>query len=425
MRRAAIGAALLLVVSATSAHASVEAGETLFKARGCGGCHKVNGQGGAIGPDLSNEAAKGHDREWHIKHFLDPSGVTPGSMMPRMVKTREEAGDLADYVMSLGATETAPAPEAPAPAPEEKTEAAPAREAAPAGEAAPAAPAAPPKAVVEAAPPPPAAAPAPAPVSEPSAERGQALFRKKGCTGCHSIRGQGGSIGPDLTFEGEVAGHDADWQRRHLADPRAVTPGSTMPPFRLSEAETADLIAFLTGLKHRPEDRALSAEAKERFTALGERLEALKARVARAHAKGRNVDDLNVELSAARTRVTTVDEMIRTGNVVGAEDEIKAAEGIAQKLTEQLQAFDAQLRDRVSMAGIVVAGLLFGSFVITRKVRLLVREWDAAEGEREARRARGRKGPAPSEAKQTPPPEVPEATKETSEAPPEPPEEDA
>jgi mono/diheme cytochrome c family protein len=396
---AAIGAALLLVVSATSAHASVEAGETLFKARGCAGCHKVNGQGGAIGPDLSNEAAKGHDREWHIKHFLDPSGVTPGSMMPRLVKTREEAGDLADYVMSLGA-EAVPAPGAAstpeaAPAPEEKT---------------------------EAAPPAPAAAPAPAPVSEPSAERGQALFRKKGCTGCHRIRGQGGSIGPDLTFEGEVAGHDADWHRRHLADPRAVTPGSTMPPFRLSEAETADLIAFLTSQVHRPEDRALSAEAKERFTALGERLEALKARVARAHAKGRNVDDLNVELSAARTRVTTVDEMIRTGNVVGAEDEIKAAEGIAQKLTEQLQDFDAQLRDRVSMAGIVVAGLLFGSFVITRKVRLLVREWDAAEGEREARRARGRRGPLPPEPTRVEPEPTAEAPSET---PPEPPEEQA
>jgi mono/diheme cytochrome c family protein len=408
MRRAAIGAALLLVVSATSAHASVEAGETLFKARGCGGCHKVNGQGGAIGPDLSNEAAKGHDREWHIKHFLDPSGVTPGSMMPRLVKTREEAGDLADYVMSLGA-EAVPAPGAAstpeaAPAPEEKTE------------AAPPAPAAPPKAVVEAAP------PAPKPVSEPSAERGQALFRKKGCTGCHRIRGQGGSIGPDLTFEGEVAGHDADWHRRHLADPRAVTPGSTMPPFRLSEAETADLIAFLTSQVHRPEDRALSAEAKERFTALGERLEALKARVARAHAKGRNVDDLNVELSAARTRVTTVDEMIRTGNVVGAEDEIKAAEGIAQKLTEQLQDFDAQLRDRVSMAGIVVAGLLFGSFVITRKVRLLVREWDAAEGEREARRAQGRRGPLPPEPTRVEPEPTAEAPSET---PPEPPEEQA
>jgi mono/diheme cytochrome c family protein len=385
---AAIGVALLLLTFSASAQASVEAGQKLFQARGCGGCHKVNGEGGAIGPDLTNEAAKGHDRDWHVRHFLDPSGVTPGSIMPRLVKTPGEAGDLADYVMSLGAA--AAAPEAAPPAPP--------------GPAAAAPPA--PQAVLQAAPAPEAApAPAPAPVA-PSAERGKALFTAKGCVGCHRIRGTGGSLGPELTFEGEVAGHDAAWHRRHLADPRSVTPGSTMPAFKLTEADAADLIAFLTAQVHRPEDRSLGAEAQERFAALQGRLETLDARVARAHAKGRNVDDLNVALAGARTHVSTVEEMIRKGDVVGAEDEIKAAEGIAQDVTLKVQAFDAQLRDRFTMAGVVVAGLLFGSFVITRKVRLLVREWDADEGEREARRSRGRRGPPPPGAADTPPPKV-------------------
>jgi len=390
-RRAAIGAVLLLLSTVASgvasgpARASVEEGQRLFQARGCPGCHLVGRVGGAIGPDLTNEGTKGHDRDWHVRHLLDPSGVTPGSFMPRLVKSPEEAGDLADYVLSLGA---APATAAPAEAPT-------APPAAPAP--APAPKAAPVPAPAAAVAPAPEAAPKPAlkPASEPNAERGQALFQTRGCTGCHRIRGSGGTLGPELTYEGEVAGHDADWHRRHLADPRAVTPGSTMPAFRLTEAETADLVAFLTGLTHRPEDRVLSADAAARFAALGERLATLDARVARAHAKGRNVDDLNVQVAAARTRVSTVEEMIRKGDVAGAEDEIKDAEGIAQGVTAKLLAFDGQLRDRVYMASLVVAALLFGSFVITRKVHLLVTEWDAAEGEREARRARGRRGPPP------------------------------
>jgi len=399
--RAAIGAALLLL-SAIPAHASVEEGKRLFMARGCSGCHKVGSQGGAIGPELTNEGAAGRDRDWHVRHFLDPSGVVPGSIMPRLVKSEEEAGHLTDYVMSLGAAAAAPAPEAappeaapPAPAPKAETAAPPSPAA---EEAAPAAPA--PEAAAAPAPEPP-----PEPPAAPSAERGEALFQAKGCPGCHRIRGSGGTLGPDLTFEGEVAGHDPAWHRRHLADPRAVTPGSTMPPFRLSEAEAGDLVAFLTGLTHRPEDRALSADASARFAALGARLAGLEERVAHAHAKGRNVDDLNVEIAAARTRVSTVEEMIRKGEAAGAEDEIKAAEGIAQEVTARIQAFDGQLRDRVTMAGLVVAGILFGSFVITRKVRLLVTEWDAAEGEREARRARGRRGPAPGPAAPKAPPE--------------------
>jgi cbb3-type cytochrome oxidase cytochrome c subunit len=375
-RRAAIGAALLLL-SAVPAHASVEEGQRLFQARGCPGCHKVGGAGGAIGPDLTEEATKGHDRDWHVRHLLNPSDVTPGSIMPRLVKSPDEAGNLADYLMSLGA--------APAAAPEAAT-----------ASPAPAAPAVPPPAAQV---PAPATAPEAAPAAEaapaPSAERGQALFQARGCPACHTIRGTGGTLGPELTFEGEVQGHDADWHRRHLADPRAVTPGSTMPAFRLSEAEAGDLVAFLTSLKHRPEDRALSAGAAARFKALGERLADLDARIARAHAKGRNVDDLNVQITAARTHVSTVEEMIRKGDVAEAEAEIKGAEGIAQEVTVQLQDFDGQLRDRVYMASLVVTALLFGSFVITRKVRLLVTEWDAAEHEREARRAQGRRGPLP------------------------------
>jgi len=239
-----------------------------------------------------------------------------------------------------------------------------------------------------------AVAPAPsAPAVGGSAERGQALFAAKGCTGCHMVRGAGGTMGPDLTFEGEVAGHDPAWHRKHFADPRSVSPGSTMPAFKLSVQETDDLIAFLTGLKHRPEDRALSPELARRFAALGSTLDGLEGRIARAHARGRNVDDLNVQLSQARTHTGTVDEMIRKQSVVGAAEEIGQAEEIAAAIQKTLDAFGRQLRERAYLAAGVIAMLLLGSWVIVLKVRLLTLEWNATEAEREARRAHGRRGP--------------------------------
>jgi len=426
---------LAVALGPGAAHASVEAGKALFAQKGCGGCHRVHGEGGEVGPDLSNEGnVPGHDRDWQIRHLMDPAAVVPGSFMPKLVQTEAEAGDLADYLLSLKAAPAPAAPAAagptavpegpapkppagkPAPAPAEAAppppaQAAPAQsapaqsapaQAAPA-QAAPAqaapAQAAPAQAVPAA--PEPAAAPqaasAPAPAVAASIERGAALYRAKGCPGCHMIRGSGGTLGPDLSFEGEVPGHDAAWHRRHLADPRSTSPGSTMPAFNLKPADAVDLIAFLTSRKRLAEDRALTPDLSRRFAALGTTLAGLRARVEKAHARGRNVDDLTVRLSQAWTHVGTVEEMVRRQNVVGARKEIQAAEDTATALTRTLDDFAAQLRQRIYLAAGTVAMILFGCWVLIRKIRLLTLEWNAEEAQREARRARGRKGPAAPE----------------------------
>jgi mono/diheme cytochrome c family protein len=57
-------------------------GRTLYHQEGCFMCHQLDGQGGKVGPDLSNEGARGRTDAWLIGHFKDPSAYTPGSIMP-------------------------------------------------------------------------------------------------------------------------------------------------------------------------------------------------------------------------------------------------------------------------------------------------------------------------------------------------------
>lgn len=79
-------------------------GQTLYANLGCAGCHRIHGNGGAIGPDLSYEGDARADREWHIQHFRDPQSVSPGSIMPKFPLTEAELQDLTSYMLSLKRT---------------------------------------------------------------------------------------------------------------------------------------------------------------------------------------------------------------------------------------------------------------------------------------------------------------------------------
>jgi cytochrome c oxidase subunit 2 len=82
--------------------------------------------------------------------------------------------------------------------------------------------------------------------------RGAALFRHYACSGCHAVTSEGARVAPDLTHlaqrqtlgAGVVVNSPANlalW----LKDPQALKPQCNMPSFNLSEAEVADLTAFL------------------------------------------------------------------------------------------------------------------------------------------------------------------------------------
>jgi ubiquinol-cytochrome c reductase cytochrome b subunit len=80
---------------------AVARGKAVFAQFGCAGCHRIHGEGGAVGPDLSFVGDTRPDREWHLKHFRDPQSVSPGSFMPKFPLTDPQLEDLASYMLSL------------------------------------------------------------------------------------------------------------------------------------------------------------------------------------------------------------------------------------------------------------------------------------------------------------------------------------
>ena len=83
--------------------ATCEAAQTLYIANGCSSCHRLGGQGGSLGPDLSNEAARGRGIQWQIDHLKNPDSRSPGSAMPPFAGlSDEELNTLATFLEGLG-----------------------------------------------------------------------------------------------------------------------------------------------------------------------------------------------------------------------------------------------------------------------------------------------------------------------------------
>ena len=68
------------------------------------------------------------------------------------------------------------------------------------------------------------------------------------CIACHSLDGQGGSVGPALDDVGQRRDYAnlVTW----LTDPQQVKPGTLMPKLPLSEADIAELASYLSQMKH-------------------------------------------------------------------------------------------------------------------------------------------------------------------------------
>jgi ubiquinol-cytochrome c reductase cytochrome b subunit len=69
------------------------------------------------------------------------------------------------------------------------------------------------------------------------------------CANCHTIDGEGGKEGPDLTRAGEK--RDATWLQEWISDPEAVDPAAMMPGFgdRLTPEELTSIVNYLAARK--------------------------------------------------------------------------------------------------------------------------------------------------------------------------------
>lgn len=74
-------------------------------------------------------------------------------------------------------------------------------------------------------------------------EEGRSAFKRIGCYGCHTVRGMGTGIAPDLSHVG--AKYGATYLERWLRDPREVRPSGHMPALELTDDDIRGLAAYL------------------------------------------------------------------------------------------------------------------------------------------------------------------------------------
>ncbi len=225
------GASLTSKVKVSAkASAGVKAGAKLFSSQGCTACHTVNGSGGDIGPNLSNEGAKGHSIPWLTQQIRDPKSHDPSTAMPAFDSLSDkQVQNLVDFLESLGGSGAAASPEKSTSKPKKPAE---------------------PKTTAE-----------PNKTGEQSAQKlqmsqalslaqkGKKIFDSQSCLECHTVNGKGGNIGPNLSDEG-TKGYSDKWLTVQIQNPKVHVPGSIMPSFSsLGDQKINEVAAYLQSLK--------------------------------------------------------------------------------------------------------------------------------------------------------------------------------
>jgi cytochrome c1 len=170
----------------------------------CFSCHRFNGRGGDMAPDLSWEGSA-VERQWLTDFLHNPNTLRPSLIrrMPRFNLSDSDNKELTDYILTVY--------QSPSIDPEL----------------------------------------APTAANSPEiVEHGRQLFYSKyACQACHIVdtKTDKGYIGPTLTQVGSRL--TAAWVYAWLRNPQALRPGTTEPNQNLSDDDARALTAFLMSLK--------------------------------------------------------------------------------------------------------------------------------------------------------------------------------
>ena len=95
-----VGVLLFGITGFAQDAAQIEEGKKVYGEMKCAMCHKVEGVGGKIGPELSGVGSR-KEAKW-MKGFLkDPKSVIPDTKQPPFKGTDEQLDALVTYLMSL------------------------------------------------------------------------------------------------------------------------------------------------------------------------------------------------------------------------------------------------------------------------------------------------------------------------------------
>jgi len=169
----------------------------------CFSCHRINGHGGDMAPDLTWEGSS-VQRQWLVEFFKNPGTLRPSLIrrMPRFNLTDGEVNELTDYIMTVYQN---PAID---------------RESMPLSG-----------------------------YSQGEVELGRQLYYGKySCQGCHILdKADKGYIGPTLTHVGSRL--TAAWIYQWMKNPQFLRPGTIEPNRAMSDEDARALTAFLISQK--------------------------------------------------------------------------------------------------------------------------------------------------------------------------------
>ncbi len=200
--QATSGMQQLVVPRAQAAFHPAGAFGEVYERYKCYTCHKFNGYGGDLAPDLSYEGSRAQ-RQWLIEFLKKPQTLRPTLVlrMPQFNMTDKEAATLADYI---GMVLQSPAVNQ---ATVEEKQFTPAM-----------------------------------------AAVGKQLYEiKYQCQACHTIGSSGGYVGPNLENVGNWM--TAAWIEAWLRNPQALVPGTIEPRRSFTEEEVQSFAAYLMTLR--------------------------------------------------------------------------------------------------------------------------------------------------------------------------------